>query len=474
MEIYSPPIPAIKNGKSLDEIRKSAKFHPSVWGDFFLKYDSDKTKITNAEPEEPARMKERKNSKDNEDLRTLSLRFRLLRQHGYNVPCDVFRKFTDSEGNYAASLQINVEGLLSLYEAAHLLKHDVEILDRAIEFCSSHLRASLHKVASVSLSKRAGEALEMPNRWSLTRLGARKFISAYQEDESHNATLLNFAKLDFNHLQKMHQRELSDATRWWKKLDNNIAEMHFYGFHRDDTYEYATLDELRILTDAIERWDVNETLEDSPPYVQTLYKNLIDTYTEIEDEMGESYCVQYAIQEMKKLLQSYFDEVKWLYNDNYIPTLEEYLKVSVISTGYMMMSTTSLVGMGDDQVSKKDFDWIVNEPLIDQASALLARLLDDFVGDEYEEKPSSIHCYMRQYGLSEDDARGQIKQRVKNAWKDMNQECLESTPASMPILMRVINLARAAQLIYSDGDCYTDPNKSKEWVKMLLIEAVEI
>ncbi|KAL1560040.1 Trehalose-6-P synthase/phosphatase complex synthase subunit [Salvia divinorum] len=164
---------------------------------------------------------------------------------------------------------------------------------------------------------------------------------------------------------------------------------------------------------------------------------------------------------MKKLLQSYFDEVKWLYNDNYIPTLEEYLKVSAISGGYMMLSTTSLVGMGDDQVSKKDFDWIVNEPLIDQESALLARLLDDLVGDEYEEKPSSIHCYMRQYGLSEDDARGQIKQRVKNAWKDMNQGCLESTPASMPILMRVINLARAAQLIYSDGDCYTDPTNRK-------------
>ena len=85
---------------------------------------------------------------------------------------------------------------------------------------------------------------------------------------------------------------------------------------------------------------------------------------------------------MKKLLVSYFDEVKWLYNDNYIPTLEEYLKVSVVSGGYMMLSTTSLVGMGDDQVTKKDFDWIVNEPLIDRASALLARLLDDLVGDE--------------------------------------------------------------------------------------------
>ncbi|KAL1534664.1 Trehalose-6-P synthase/phosphatase complex synthase subunit [Salvia divinorum] len=58
MEIYSPPVSATKNGKSLDEILKSATFHPSIWGDFFLKYDSDNTKITDAEQEELAKHKE--------------------------------------------------------------------------------------------------------------------------------------------------------------------------------------------------------------------------------------------------------------------------------------------------------------------------------------------------------------------------------------------------------------------------------
>ena len=115
-----------------------------------------------------------------------------------------------------ASLGNNVEGLLNLYEAAHLATHGEEILDRAIEFCSSHLRALLlNKMIDVSLSKRVNEALilNMPLRKSLTRLSARKFIPVYEEDESHNEILLNFAKLDFNVVQKMHQRELSDATR---------------------------------------------------------------------------------------------------------------------------------------------------------------------------------------------------------------------------------------------------------------------
>ncbi|XP_041993268.1 bicyclogermacrene synthase-like isoform X2 [Salvia splendens] len=465
MEICSLPVPA-KNGKSLDEIRKSAKFHPCIWGDFFLKYNSDNTKITDAEQEELTMKKEmvgkllaetsddlpcklelidviqrlgveyhfekeikaslkyihdkykHQNGKDNDDLRIVALRFRLLRQEGYNVPCDVFRKFIDNEGNFVASLENNVEGLLNLYEAAHFATNEDEVLDKAIEFCSSHLRASLlNKMANVSLSKRVNEALimNMPIRKTLTRLGARKFIAVYEKDETRSEMVLNFAKLDFNIVQKMHQRELSDATRWWKKLDvgnkmpyarDRLVECFFwmlgvyfepcYAKARrillkcismasiiDDTYEYATLYELQILTDAIQRWDVNATLEDSPPYIQMCYRSLIQTYIEIEDEMektGESYLVHYAIKDMKKLVMAYFEEPKWLYN-KYIPTVEEYMKVSIVSCGYMTLSTTSLLGMGD-QVRKEDIDWIINEPLIVRASSTICRLMDDLVGDE--------------------------------------------------------------------------------------------
>ncbi|XP_057792632.1 bicyclo-germacrene synthase-like [Salvia miltiorrhiza] len=554
MQIVLSAVPAMNKNyvKNLEEIRKSAKFHPSIWGDYFLRYDSDKTKITDAEQEELAKQKEKvrnllaqtpndstykmelidaiqrlgveyhfqkeieeslqnihENSKDKDDLNlsSVALRFRLLRQQGYNVPSDVFRKFTDSEGNYAASLQNNVEGLLSLYEAAHLGTQGEEILDRAIEFCSSHLHASLHNITSASLSKLVKEALRTPNRRSLIRLGARRFIAAYEEDESRNETLLNFAKLDFNIVQKMHQRELSDATRWWKKLDvankmpyarDRLAEMFLwmvgvyfepcYAKARgillkcismasiiDDTYEYATLHELQILTDAIQRWDANATLEDSPPYIQMCYRSLIETYIEIEDEMekmGESYRVQYAIQDMKKSVMAYFEEAKWLYND-YIPSVEEYMKVSIVSCGYMTMSTTSLVGMGD-QVSKEDFDWIVNEPLIVLASSAICRLMDDLVGDEYEQKTSSVDCYMKQYGMTKDEACDELRQQVKKAWKDMNQECLDPRPASMPILMRVFNLGRVINLLYADDDCYANPIKSKELVKMVLVEPVTV
>jgi len=48
---------------------------------------------------------------------------------------------------------------------------------------------------------------------TLPRMGARKYISIYENNDAHNHLLLKFAKLDFNMLQKFHQRELSELTR---------------------------------------------------------------------------------------------------------------------------------------------------------------------------------------------------------------------------------------------------------------------
>ncbi|KAL0399298.1 UNVERIFIED_CONTAM: Bicyclogermacrene synthase [Sesamum radiatum] len=151
------------------------------------------------------------NSKDN-DLRTVALRFRLLRQQGYPVTCDVFEKFIDSEGNFKVSL-INIEGMLELFEAVQFRIAGEEILEKALKFSSSNLESSLPNMNSF-LSRQVKEALKIPILKSSNRVGAKKFISIYQQDESHNEILLNFAKLDFNIIQKMHQKELSDITRY--------------------------------------------------------------------------------------------------------------------------------------------------------------------------------------------------------------------------------------------------------------------
>ncbi|KAI3457016.1 hypothetical protein Pfo_013679 [Paulownia fortunei] len=540
MEMHVSAAPfSIKNVIS-EDVRRSVIYHSTIWGDYFLRYTSDVTQICVAEEEELHRQKEKVrkllaqilddsshkielidaiqrlgvgyhfekeidkslrhihetypeyNSKD-KDLHVVALRFRLLRQQGYHVPCDVFNKFIDHEGNFKESLINNVEGMLNLYEAAHFGVDGEEILDKALEFSSSHLESLIHQMNN-SLSTRVNEALKIPIRKSLTRLGARKFISMYQEEESHNETLVNFAKLDFNMVQKIHQKELSDITRWWKALDfanklpfarDRMVECYFwilsvyfepqFNIARriltkviaitsiiDDIYDiYGTLDDLQLFTNLIQSWDVN-ALEELPPYMRICYKALLDIYIEMEDETKKvdgSYRVQYAKEEMKKLVSAYFEEAKWFYS-KYMPTMEEYMKVALVSGASMMLSTTSLVS---------------SEPLIVRAASTICRLMDDMVGYGFESKLSAVQCYMNQNGTSEKEAFAEFQEQLKKAWKDINQECLQPTAISLPILMNIVNLARVINLLYVDEDGYVNPTtKTKDYINSVLIEPVTV
>lgn len=153
-------------------------------------------------------------SYDLDDLCTAALCFRLLRQQGYNVSCDLFNKFKDGNGNFKGSLVDDVVGLLSLYEATHLRINGEEILDEALTFTTTNLESATFRLSPPTpLAKAVTHALNQPLRKGLSRVEARYYLSVYQElRESPNETLLKFAKLDFNRLQRVHQKELSEIT----------------------------------------------------------------------------------------------------------------------------------------------------------------------------------------------------------------------------------------------------------------------
>ncbi|KAM7486326.1 hypothetical protein LguiA_002335 [Lonicera macranthoides] len=547
--------------------RRSANFHPSIWGDHFLKYaNSDCTKSDGATELQHEQLKEEvrkmivgssdelaqqlklidaiqrlgvfyhfeseidvalKNHmanyndsfgkcnkiNDEEDLYMVALHFRLLRQRGHHVSCDVFNKFKNSEGKFKESLINDMHGLLSLYESAHLRVHGEDILDEALEFTTAHLEQMLNSLSSNTLSASlVGYALNMPIRKGLTRLDARHYFPIYQQDNSHNKTILKFAKLDFNMLQKVHQRELGDIMRWWKDL--NVAEKlpfardrmvegyfwilgvyfepRYYLARRiltkvislasiiDDSYDvYGTTEELILFTDAIQRWDINSASQ-LPEYMRHIYAALLDVYREMEKELskeGKSFCVNYAKEAMKQLVRAYFDEAIW-YHKGYVPTMEEYMEVALVSCGYKMLATTSFVGMGES-VTKQAFDWVSNTPLMVKASSVICRLTDDIVGHVFEQErghvASAVECYMKQYSVTKEETFAEFNRRITNAWKDMNQECLGPTAVPMALLERVLNLARVINLVYKDEDGYTHAKtRVKNFITSMLIESVPI
>ena len=105
-----------------------------------------------------------------------------------------------------------MEGLLSLYEAAHLGMHGEKILEEARDFSIKNLNSLMEKLGSNS-AKQVKQSLEVPLIWRVPRVEARNFIDVYQKDNTRNLTLLELAKLDYNLVQSVHQREIKELQR---------------------------------------------------------------------------------------------------------------------------------------------------------------------------------------------------------------------------------------------------------------------
>ncbi|KAK7842868.1 (-)-germacrene d synthase [Quercus suber] len=532
-----------QNGKS-EVVRRTANFHPSIWGDRFINNISKDKDIHFHEVCEVEELKDEvrneffamghlsqqlglidalqrlgvayhfereiqealenmyttfNDKNDVNDLYKVSLSFRLLRQEGFKVSCDVFNKFKDEDGQFKESLTSNVEGMLAFYEATHLRVHGEDILDEALEFTTTHLK-STSSIIGNPLATQITHALKQPLHKGIPRLEARRYITVYEKDASHNKILRKLSILDFNLVQ------------WWKDLDfakklsfarDRVVECYFwivavyfepqYSLARkiltkvismtsilDDIYDvYGTLEELEPFTKAIERWDIS-CIDKLPEYMQICYRALFDVFEAIENELAKkerSYRVGYAKDAMKRLVRAYFDEAKW-FHQNYIPTMEEYMHVALKTSSYPMLTAISFLGMGDI-VTKEAFDWIFSNPKIITASSVIGRLMDDMKSHKFEQErghaASAVECYMKQHGVSEQVVHDEFNRQVANAWKDINEECIRPTVVPMPLLMRVLNLARVIDVIYKEGDGYTHVGKEmKDNVALVLIDPIPI
>ncbi|KAL3747662.1 hypothetical protein ACJRO7_016460 [Eucalyptus globulus] len=420
-----------------------------------------------------------------------------------------FNKFKDSNGNFSESLIADVQGLLSLFEACHTRFHGDDVLNDALAFTMTHLKSIDEGKASPNLKKQVSHALNQPIHKGIPRLEARHYIPLYQEEPSHNEVLLALAKLDFNLLQEQHQKELGNLTRWWKNLDverkfpfarDRLVEMYLwmsiiyfesdYEAAReiltkvasmvsiiDDIYDvHGMLEELGLFTEAIESWDVNAK-EGLPEYMQACYKTVLDLYDEIGYEVtrkGRSYRLFYAKEAMKNQVRAYFAEAKW-FHQNYVPTMEEYMPIALATAAIELLLVTLLLGM-EDFVTKDAFDWLLygNSKMV-KAVKLVGRLMDDIAGHKFEQErghgPSSVECFMKQYKVTEEEAKKELRKQVADAWKDINEGLRCPTIVPRPLLVRILNFARAMHVLYKDEiDIYTHAGtKLEEHVTSLYV-----
>ncbi|XP_014493248.1 probable terpene synthase 2 isoform X1 [Vigna radiata var. radiata] len=447
---------------------------------------------------------------DSHDLYHTALLFRLLRQHGYRISSSVFFKFEDQTGKFKECLADDIEGMLSLYEATQLRCHGENVLEEAHNFSLEQLTKFITTQLSCSLVARVQHSLKQSLRRGFPRLETTYFLSFYEEYPSHDEKLITFAKLDFNKLQELYLKELGSLTKWWyKDLDvssnlpftrDRIVECYFWalgvyfepqysrwiiaklatlGTIIDDIYDaYGTIEELELFTNAIDRWDIS-CLVDLPKYMQFCYKLILDVCEEIDQEMrkqGKVYCIKYVTREIKRLVQAQMVEARWCHS-NHVPTVEEYMQVRATSSGYPMLITSSFLGMED--TTEEILLWATNEPVIISASIVLLRIMDDIVGDEFEQERkhvvSSIQCYMKEYKISRKCAIEELRKLVENAWKDINNACLAPIQVPMKFLMPAVNFARVVDVLYKDEDIFTNAGGiMKDHIEALLINKMSV
>lgn len=127
----------------------------------------------------------------------------------------MFSKFKDENGVFLASLQHDLHGLLSFYEAAHLGFIGENILDEAIAFSSQHLKSLASLPENFDMASQVRRSLDLPLHKRLNRVEVRYYISVYENivAESQSDVLLEFAKLDYNAVQLLHRMEIGQLSR---------------------------------------------------------------------------------------------------------------------------------------------------------------------------------------------------------------------------------------------------------------------
>ena len=62
---------------------------------------------------------------------------------------------------------------------------------------------------------------------------------------------------------------------------------------------------------------------------------------------------------------------------------------------------------------------------------------------------------MKEFDVTEQHVYNVFNKNVEDAWVEMNEESLNCKDVEMPVIMRVINLARAMDVLYKNKDHYT-------------------
>ena len=82
------------------------------------------------------------------------------------------------------------------------------------------------------------------------------------------------------------------------------------------------------------------------------------------------------------MVQAYLVEAKWLHG-KYIPTIEEYMGIAMVTVGVPVLTIMSFIGMRET-ATKEVFDRLLQNPKIVRATYIIIRLMDDMASHKVQ------------------------------------------------------------------------------------------
>ncbi|KDP42343.1 hypothetical protein JCGZ_02816 [Jatropha curcas] len=443
------------------------------------------------------------------DLSQVAIRFRLLRQQGYCVPADVFKKFKNKEGKFKQELACDIKGLMELYEASQLSVEGEDILDEARVFSGPLLSAStLHLddyQAGIVLN-----TLKNPFHKNLARsmvIKNLKLGSNKSED-----VFMELAKLDFNMFQSFHRDEIVHISKWWRNKFGFAAEMKFGReeplewlswplatladpnlsaqrvelakvvslFHliQDVFYFYGSIDQLTLFVQAVNRWDI-AAAKDLPEYMimclRALYEITDEIAHKIYTECG--YNPKRSLQNAWiKLCNAFLGTAKWAAVGQ-LPKAEYYLKIANDTSAVNVVLVHIFFLLGE-ALTMKTINLVDNDPgIISSAASIFCLSGGPKITKDEDRNGGSgsyMKCYMRQYPFSSvQEAKMHTVEMISNKWKQLNKQCLSPNPFSPCFNKAALNCARLAPLMCGFDNNENLPSLQKH-MKSLLFERIAI
>eukprot|EP00253_Pinus_taeda_P007340 PITA_07340 len=464
-------------------------------------------------------------SKDScKDLNATALGFRALRLHRYNVSSGVLENFKDENGKFFCSFtgDKQVRSMLSLLRASEISFPGEKVMEEAKAFTREYLHgvvAGGGEVTGVdqSLLEEVKYALEFPWYCSVPRWEARSFIEIYGQNRSWlksniNQKVLELAKLDFNILQCIHQKEIQSITRWWR--GSEIAQLNFYrkrhvefyfwavtcifepefchsrvAFAKlcvvaavlDDLYDtHGMLNELKTVSEAVRRWNSSLT-DELPDNIKIAFQFFFNTANELAVEVAKEQgrdMTSILKDNWQRYLESYLQEAEWIAT-GHVPTLNEYIKNARASSGMCILNLFPLLLMGQ-LLPNNILEQIYSPSKMQELSELTIRLVDDLTDFEDEKQrgeiASIIECYKKENPDSTvENALNHIKGMLRLSLEELNGEFLKDDSVPLCCKKFTFNITRGLQFLFRYGDGISVSNKElKEQIFKILVDQVPI